>query len=145
MENHRSQNHAEVSDGELARRAQATLQNYQANLKLVQIMAKACGFKTYFFWQPVLAYGDKPLTPFEKQLKEARSQEFGGEVHRGLKAVYEQAESRSTVSGEFVFLGRAFDEVNELVYVDEFHLDPRGNEMIARVIAQRVRLGASSD
>ena len=145
MENHRSQNHAEVSDGELARRAQATLQNYQANLKLVQIMAKAYGFKTYFFWQPVLAYGDKPLTPFEKQLKEARSQEFGGEVHRGLKAVYEQAESRSTVSGEFVFLGRAFDEVNELVYVDEFHLDPRGNEMIARVIAQRVRLGASSD
>jgi lysophospholipase L1-like esterase len=101
-------------------------------------MAKAYGFETYFFWQPVLAYGDKPLTPFEQQLKEARSQEFGGEVHRGLKAVYEQAESRST-SGKFVFLGHAFDEVQELVYVDEFHLDPLGNEMIARAIAQTVK------
>jgi hypothetical protein len=139
MENYGSHDHAKVSDRELAGRSLATLQNYEANLKLVQIMAKAYGFKTYFFWQPALAYGDKPLTPFEQQLKEARSQEFGGEVHRGLKAVYVQAESRSTASGKFVFLGRAFDEVKELVYVDEFHLDPRGNEMIARAIAQAVK------
>ncbi|HEY6339376.1 MAG TPA: hypothetical protein VIW68_12860 [Candidatus Sulfotelmatobacter sp.] len=138
-------NQQTMSDGDLAARAEATLLNYEANLKLVQILAKAYGFHTYFFWQPVLAYGDKPLVPFERKLAEAAGPEQGGRVHRGLKAVYRQAESRAAVTRAFVFLGRAFDQVGEPIYVDEFHLDSRGNELIAQLIAQRVRLGASSE
>jgi len=89
-----------------------------------------------------LAYGAKPLAPFEEDLKEARSKELGGRVHRGLKAVYQQAEARSAASQSFVFLGHAFDKVQELIYVDEFHLDPRGNQIIAQSIAQALRLGS---
>jgi lysophospholipase L1-like esterase len=129
-----------ISDAELAARAQATLQNYETNLRLVHMLASAYGFKTYFFWQPVLAYGAKPLTPFEQQLEEARSKELGGRVDRGLKAVYQEAEIRSA-SESFVFLGHVFDKVQEPIYVDVFHLDPRGNQIIAQAIAQAVRLG----
>jgi hypothetical protein len=46
---------ATPSDEELAARAQATLQNYEANLNIVQLLASEYVFKTYFFRQPVLA------------------------------------------------------------------------------------------
>jgi len=36
----------------------------------------AYGFKRYFFWQPVLAFGAKPLMPFEPELEKARSKEL---------------------------------------------------------------------
>ena len=125
-----------MSDGELAAKAQDTLQNYEANMKLVHILATTYGFKTYFFWQPVLAFGAKPLVPFEQELEKARSKELGGRVHRGLEAVYQEAETRSATSASFVFLGHVFDEVKEPLYIDEFHLDPRGNQIIAHAIAQ---------
>ena len=108
----------------------------------MHLLANAYGFQTYFFWQPALAYGDKPLAPFEQELKEARSKELGGRVQRGLNAIHQEAETRSSASESFVFLGHAFDKVQELIYVDEFHLDPRGNQVIAQAIAQAVRLGS---
>ena len=134
-----------TSDREVAARAQATLQNYETNMRLVHILESAYGFKTYFFWQPVLAYGAKPLAPFEQQLREARSKELGGRVHRGLEAVYQEAEARSAAAQSFVFLGHIFDGVQEPLYVDEFHLDPRGNQIIAHAIAQAVRPGSAPD
>jgi lysophospholipase L1-like esterase len=109
-------------------------------MRVVHILATAYGFKTYFFWQPVLAFGAKPLMPFEQELEKARSKELGGRVHRGLEAVYQEAETRSATSTSFVFLGHVFDEVQEPLYIDEFHLDPRGNQIIAHAIAQAAQL-----
>jgi lysophospholipase L1-like esterase len=133
-----------MSDAELAAKAQATLQNYETNLRLVHLLASAYGFKTYFFWQPVLASGAKPLVPFEERLKAARTEELGGRVNRGLRAVYQEAESRSASSKDFVFLGHVFDKEPEPIYVDEFHLDSRGNQMIAHAMAQAVQLDSPS-
>jgi lysophospholipase L1-like esterase len=143
LENNSENAIPKISDAELTAKAQATLQNYETNLRLVHILASAYGFKTYFFWQPVLAWGAKPLVPFEEQLKEARSKEFGGRVNGGLRAVYQEAETRSATSEHFVFLGHVFDKVPELIYVDEFHLDPLGNQLIAHAIAQAVQLDPS--
>jgi len=70
-----------MSDGELAAKAKPMLQNYETNLKLVHILATAYGFKRYLFWQPVLAFGAKPLMPFEPELEKARCKELGGRVH----------------------------------------------------------------
>lgn len=136
---HQPGDRATISDEELAARAQAAIENYEENLRIIQILAKAYDFKAYFFWQPTLQYETKPLSPFEKQLEEARSQELEGRVHRGVKAVYERAENRAAISGKFVFLGHAFDKVEETMYVDTFHLDSRGNEMIAHAIAETLR------
>jgi hypothetical protein len=143
LENNRGKAVEKIPPGEFAARAQATLNNYEANLKLVQILSNAYGIKTLFFWQPVLAWGNKPLVPFEKQLQEARSQELGGQVSAGLKAVYQEAEARSATSKDFVFLGHAFDNISDLLYVDEFHLDPRGNQIIAHAMAQAVQFDSS--
>src|SRR5580692_3665701 len=142
LENYGQKGLPSSSDRELTTRAQATLQNYETNLRLVCMLASAYGFKTYFFWQPALAHGAKPLAPFEQELKQARSKELGGRVHRGLKAVYQEAETRSAASESFFFLGHVFDKVQDLIYVDEFHLDPGGNQIIAQSIAQALRLGS---
>jgi lysophospholipase L1-like esterase len=144
LENNRSQAFEKIPPSELAARARATLNNYEANLKLVQILAKAYRIKTLFFWQPVLAWGNKPLVPFEKQLQGARAQELGGQVNAGLRAVYQEAEARSATSQDFVFLGHAFDNVPDMLYVDEFHLDPRGNQIMAHVMAQAVQQESST-
>lgn len=136
--------HAAIPDKDLASRAQATLRNYQENLKIIRMLASAYGFRAYFFWQPVLAFENKPLSQFEKRLTAARSQELEGRVHRGLRAVYEQAENRAA-SGGFAFLGHTFDNIEDTIYVDEFHLDPRGNEMIAHAIAQTMRKDFATD
>ena len=141
LENYGQKGLPSFSDAELTTKAKATLQNYETNLRFVHLLETAYGFKTYFFWQPTLAYGAKPLAPFEEELKEARSKELGGRVHRGLKAVYKEAETRSAASESFFFLGHVFDKVQELIYVDEFHLDPGGNQIIAQSIAQALRRG----
>lgn len=130
--------YAGPSDDELAALARATLDNYQANLRIVRTLAAAYGFKVYFFWQPFLGYGDKPLGPFERELREAGNKTAGGEIQRGMAAVYREAERRSASSGDFVFLGRAFDAVREPLYSDGMHLAPRGNAIIARVLAGKV-------
>jgi hypothetical protein len=77
---------------------------------------------------------------FKQELEKARSNELGGRVHRDREAVYQEAETRSATSASFVFLSHVFDEVQELLYVDEFHRDPRGNQIIAHAIAQAAQL-----
>jgi hypothetical protein len=84
LENYGQKGLPSSSDRELTTRAQATLQNYETNLRLVCMLASAYGFKTHFFWQPALAHGAKPLAPFEQEFKQARNKELGGRVHRGL-------------------------------------------------------------
>jgi len=133
---------AKLSDAELAAKARATLDNYEANLRLVEALAPAYGFKAYFFWQPQLGYGDKPTVRFEKELQDADSKETGGQFLRGTVAVYQEAERRSEAHATFVFLAHVFDRVSEPLYSDARHLAPRGNEIIARTLAQQIGLGS---
>jgi lysophospholipase L1-like esterase len=132
----RSESSVPVSTEEIAR-ATATLDNYQANLWVLRNLAQAYNFKVLFFWQPSLASGNKPLTPFEQQ--------FRGDLHGSskpnsfaiLRAVNEEAARRSLQGGGFIFLGRIFDAVQEPVYIDHLmHLGPRGNQIVAQAIAQ---------
>jgi lysophospholipase L1-like esterase len=127
--------------------AQATLDNYEANIAIVRMLGEKYGFKTAFFWQPALLYGKKPLDPFEQAIFDetalgdqgqgagARSKTF-----LAIQAVYAEAERRSTPSGGFVFLGHIFDQVHEPIYIDWMHVGPRGNEIIAGAIATQLQL-----
>ena len=49
--------------------------------------------------------------------------------------VYREAERHAAAGGSFVFLGDVFNSTQEPIYVDEAHLGPRGNELIAQAIA----------
>lgn len=55
-----------------------------------------------------------------------------------MVGVYREAERHATDEGSFVFLGDLFDPTREL-YVDEAHLGPRANELVAQAIASFAR------
>jgi hypothetical protein len=127
-----------LSEEELGRRAKATVANYEANLKIIEALGKAYGFKAHFFWQPCLFYGSKPTDPFERELVRRR----GDESSRTMRTVYEEAERRSAITGSFVFLGHEFDQVREPLFVDGAnHLSPQGNQIVALDIARRIEGG----
>ena len=119
----------------------ATFNNYEANLRLGRILSGAYKFKLYCFWQPMLTYGHKPLVPFEQKMgtRDASGTSAESAWFLTMGAVYQEAERRAAGNDEFVFLGDLFDAVKEPIYVDEAHLGPRGNEIVAQAIANYMR------
>ena len=112
--------------------AKATMDNYEANLRLVECLAQAYGFKAHFFWQPTLLYGGKPQVPFEGAIRDT------GQLQHAVQAVYEEAERRAAASGKLILLSHLFDQIREPLYVDFFHLGPQGNEVVATAVANRL-------
>jgi hypothetical protein len=91
----------------------------------------------FFFWQPSLASGNKPLTPYEQQFQSDPPGSSQSNSFAILKAVSAEAVRRSLQSGDFIFLGQVFDSVQEPVYIDHLmHLGPRGNQIVAQAIAK---------
>lgn len=107
----------------------ATMDNYELNLNLARMLAKEYGFDAYFFWQPYVQYGRKPLVQFEQVLIEDEA----------IHAVYEEADRRAAKTGKFVFLGRIFDQTRQPIYIDTVHLGPLGNEIIAGAIVLQIQ------
>ena len=121
-------------------KAGATLDNYEANLRIVRALGEAYGFRVYCFWQPVVLYGHKALVPFEQELKELAGRDAGGRASPAFASVYDEAQRRAATSGSFVFLGGIFDSVKDPLYSDWMHLGPRGNELAAKAIASYISL-----
>ena len=124
---------------EVEARAAAALDNYEANIRVVRTLGQAYNFKVLCFWQPSLAFGGKPLAPFEQQLQRESLGFPEAKSFKILKAVNEGAARRSLLDGDFVFLGQVFDSVRETLYIDNLmHLGPRGNQIVAHAIAKWV-------
>jgi lysophospholipase L1-like esterase len=121
---------------ELHAKAVATLDNYEANLRVAKALAQTYKFRIYCFWQPSLYYGQKPLVPFEKQLPDISTRDPWALI---TTAVYQEAGNRAATTGGFVFLGGMFDSVNGPIYLDQGHLGPRGNELAAQAVAQYIQ------
>lgn len=124
------------SEASLQAHARAVVANYRANIALVRELAEAHHLRAYFFWQPSLFYGDKPLSPFEASLLAASESVSSAGNRDAIHAVYARAESDASTSGAFRFLGHLFDAHREPLYLDTWmHLAPRGNEIVARALA----------
>jgi hypothetical protein len=126
-----------VAPAEAPARAKAALDNYQANIRVLRSLAQAYNFKVLVFWQPPLASGNKPLTPFEQQFQSDSAGSSRPNSFAMLKAVNDEAARRSLQGGDFILLGHVFDSVQEPVYIDHLmHLGPRGNQIVARAIVK---------
>jgi lysophospholipase L1-like esterase len=133
-----------ASETETKSKAVQTLDNYEANLRMVQALAGIYHFSVYSFWQPSLAYGSKPAVPYEKELIRADANSFEGSALKPMHAAYEEAELRAAKKGNFVFLGNVLDSEVEPLYLDEWHLGPKGNELIAQAIARKLSASLTS-
>jgi hypothetical protein len=100
-----------VAPAEAPARAKAALDNYQANIRVLRSLAQAYNFKVLVFWQPPLASGNKPLTPFEQQFQSDSAGSSQPNSFAILKAVNDEAARRSLQGGDFILLGHVFESV----------------------------------
>jgi len=130
---------SELPAGQMQQKATAVLDNFEANLRLAQAFAKTFDFELFWFWQPSLYYGHKTRVPFEEHVFEVNASDENKRWSAVIAKVYQEAERRATQNGDFIFLGSIFDYVTEPLYIDEAHLGPRGNELIAQYIARHLQ------
>jgi lysophospholipase L1-like esterase len=114
---------------------------YEGNMRLARALADSYGFKLYSFWQPLLNYGHKPLVPFEQRMASADANDISADnaCLQMMAGTFGEAQRRSAREGNFVFLGDVFDSTTDPTYIDQGHLGPRGNEVVAQAIANYVR------
>lgn len=125
-----------LSSAQLQSKADAILDNYEGNLHIAKSLSQAFHFRLYWFWQPSLYYGHKPMVPFEKSALESEQEKNWPIV---INHVYEEAGRRAVASGDFVFLGNLFDSVTQPIYIDQGHLGPLGNELAAAAVANYIQ------
>ncbi len=127
----------ELTDEVLAKRTTAALDHYERNLEIVRRLGGQYGFTAYCFWQPASRYGNKPFVAYERQAL-ADPEVLDPNMRSPVMLAYREAERRSP-SGGFIFLGRIFDEEAGPIYLDDVHLGPRGNQLIAEAIAASIQ------
>ena len=119
-----------VSVDSLADQVVAT---YLQNYRIVGALAREYGFAYSFFWQPVIWYGDKPLTRDEHVAQRWYALHGLPEIYR---AVYDRMRDAAARETNLYDIADVFKGQSESLYLDWNHLTPEGNAMIAaRMVA----------
>ena len=104
---------------------------YQANIRYANQIAREFKFKTLFYWQPtVFTKGDNKSS--YENVQELTRFEVRDEFLRVNKIIGKITHSN------FTDLSNIFKDYKEPLYVDEFHLGEKGNELIARCMVQDI-------
>ena len=103
---------------------------YRINMRYVEHLSKAFKFKTLFYWQPSVFTKDSK-TGYEKAKELERFEE------RDAILRINQIVDKITYPN-FTNLSNIFKNCKEPLYVDEFHLGERGDEYIARRMAEDI-------
>jgi len=113
--------------------AQALVDNYQKNLQVVDALARTYGFQPFYFWYPTSSAGKKPLTAEERDFVR---RDLQGNLARFqlTQALYEIC--RKVHRPNYFYLGNALDDERGQFYLDDAHLTPEGNEIMAEKIFQ---------
>jgi hypothetical protein len=107
--------------------ARSAVNNYFANMDVVNALARQYGFDYAFFWQPVVFAGHKPLTPLEEQIRSSKKQTHLAEwCPRVYNLVAQQQRPH------FYDLSSVFDNTSELLFLDWCHIIISGNHLIAQ-------------
>jgi hypothetical protein len=120
----------------------SVVDRYLGNYDIVSRLASEYGFRHYFFWQPHLAVGKKPLT---KQEQEIRS-----EMDEGLaafaNAVYRDIGIAALEHENLWYIGDVFDDQPIQIWIDAWgHITPVGNELVAREMLAVLETGLSNE
>ena len=100
----------------------------------LQQLADAYGFEAFGFWQTALLVTAKPLTP-----EEAGIRAIAVGVYPGFQELYRatnlQIVAAAAERPRLLPLLDVFDQQQELVFIDPFHVTAEGNQRLARSIA----------
>jgi hypothetical protein len=118
---------------------EAVVRTYLDNYNVVDALAHKYGFKYAFFWPPYISAGKKHLTEEEEGLR----REVDPSLAKLYASVYHTMESRILQHENLHSLTPLFDGRDSLIWIDDVHVTPVGNELIAdgmlRAVARKVR------
>jgi len=110
----------------------SVVHTYLSNYNIVEGVAQRYGFKFLFFWPPYIGVGNKPLTPAELELKRA----VDPALAKLYLLTYRDIERLAPKRKNLFYLGQIFDGHEPLLWLDEVHVTPVGNELIAQQMLQ---------
>ncbi|MDF0643624.1 MAG: hypothetical protein P0111_06305 [Nitrospira sp.] len=105
------------------------VREYFGNYEIVNALAREYGFKYFLFLPPLVSMGNKPLTSEEQEMK--RRMESEAALHSLVTAVYQAVERESPNYPNLYSMVPVFDGYDPLVWIDESHVTPVGNQLIA--------------
>jgi hypothetical protein len=112
----------------------AVTQVYLRNYKIVNGLAKEYGFNFFFFWQPVIAMGEKPLTGEEQKIKlkiDPALVELYEPAYRSIQRAVDKYE-------KLHYMAEIFNDYNSEIWIDPHHVTPVGNRIIAQKMLEVV-------
>jgi lysophospholipase L1-like esterase len=101
---------------------------YLKNLDLVDALARQYGFKTAFFWQPVMLVGHKHLSAEEEAVQRKMVAANGG-IQPAFQGMYDLAQKGDRPN--FFDIADVLDNREDTIYIDFAHLSPEGNRIVA--------------
>ena len=104
-------------------------QDYLENYKIVSALSQKYRFKYFYFLPPLISLGNKPITPEEQEMKQRAANEAG--MYKLVTAVYQTVEKESSKYQNLHSMVHVFDHQDSLMFIDESHLTPIGNQLIA--------------
>ncbi|MBU0515783.1 MAG: SGNH/GDSL hydrolase family protein [Proteobacteria bacterium] len=111
---------------------------YRRNVLMAEALAQKFNFKVFFFWQPALYLGNKPLAPFERYLVqvERTKNDYAFLAFKHVPLVYREIRRRPPASKNFFNLSGMFRNHRGLVFGDYVHLLAPGNRLLAAKVVE---------
>jgi lysophospholipase L1-like esterase len=117
--------------------------NYLGNYKIVNALAQEYGFRYFFFLPPSVLLGNKPLTPEEQEMKRKAESEVA--LHKLFTTVYRTIERESSKFQNLHSMVHVLDRHDSLMFIDEGHVTPIGNQVIADRMLAVIQERASAE
>jgi hypothetical protein len=105
----------------------SVVETYLSNYGIVDALARKYGFKFFFFWQPVISIGDKPLTSEEQDMRRQMEPALI-ELH---ETVYRRVQRVANEYENLYYIAEMFDSLDSGIWIDYSHVTPVGNRLIA--------------
>jgi hypothetical protein len=117
------------------RLAESVTAVYLSNYRLVEALADKYGFDRFFFWQPHIAIGEKPLTLDEQTLRSDLDPLWADLT----QAVYQKVASVAPEYDRLWYLGDVFDDQDTQIWIDKVsHVTPEGNRLVAKEMLKAI-------
>ena len=118
------------------------VQDYLGNYKIVSALAQQYGFKYFIFLPPIISLGNKPLTSEEQEMRQRT--EISAAYSQLYTDVYRTMERKSAKYPNIHSLIHIFDHYDSLIWIDEGHVTPFGNQVIAERILDVIQAQSSA-
>jgi lysophospholipase L1-like esterase len=121
--------------------ARSIVRTYLNNLESVTALAARYRFDYHFFWPPYIGAGKKRLTAGERALKDS----VDPTLDRLSRAVYAVMDAMVGKERRLYSLTDVFDDQEQLLWLDDTHVTPIGNEIIAERMLNHIDAGSVLD